>query len=57
MPTSKKEKYECTYGIIKLNDYYMNKYSSSIREVIIIHEMLHVYGLKDIKISSSIMYS
>jgi hypothetical protein len=59
MPVSEKEIYDWVYGEIRLNDYYMGSYTNANREKTIIHEMLHVYGLKDLYDSSnswSIMY-
>lgn len=56
MPVSEKEKYDWVYGEIYINDNYMNNYSTSTREAVILHEMLHVYGLKDISNANSIMY-
>ncbi len=35
------------YGEVHINEYRMGTYSNVLRESIIIHEMLHVYGLKD----------
>lgn len=54
--TSEKDIYDWVYGEIQINDNYMNNYNNTIREAILIHEMLHVYGLKDISNSNSIMY-
>lgn len=60
MPISEKEIYDWVYGEIRLNDYYMSGYTNAKRDKVVIHEMLHVYGLKDLYQSSnsgSIMYS
>lgn len=54
--TSQMDSLDWIYGEVVLNDYRMNGYSNTVREAIIIHEMLHVYGCKDITNSASIMY-
>ncbi|RSD21090.1 hypothetical protein [Mesobacillus subterraneus] len=59
MPVSEKDTYDWVYGEIKINDYKMGQLTSTPREKVIIHEMLHVYGLKDLYLyenRSSIMY-
>jgi hypothetical protein len=56
MPVNQKDTYDWVYGEVTLNDYYMSNYSTTIRENIIIHEMLHVYGCKDINKPTSIMH-
>jgi hypothetical protein len=48
MTVSEKDKYDWRYGEVFLNDYYLKNMSSADREEVIIHEMLHVYGLKDL---------
>ncbi|MGL4588989.1 MAG: hypothetical protein ACRCUP_01955 [Mycoplasmatales bacterium] len=53
---AEQEKYDWVYGEIKLNDYYMSKYTNTVKEVIILHEMLHIYGLKNVSNPSSVMY-
>lgn len=57
--TEQKDSLDWVYGEVKINDYYMANFSANYPatcEAIIVHEMLHVYGLKDISNSSSIMY-
>lgn len=57
--TSQMNSYDWVYGEIRINDYYMSTLSANSKatcEAVIIHEMLHVYGLNDISNSSSIMY-
>ncbi|MGL6247890.1 MAG: hypothetical protein ACRC3A_02240 [Culicoidibacterales bacterium] len=54
--TSQMDSLDWIYGEVFLNDYRMVGYSNTVREAIIIHEMLHVYGCKDITNSASIMY-
>lgn len=52
------DQYDWVYGDITLNDYLMDGYGST-RKLTILHEMLHVYGLRDLYSSSqtwSIMY-
>lgn len=44
MPVYEKETYDWVYGEIYINDYIMDKYSNNMRELIIMHEMMHVYG-------------
>ncbi len=56
MATSEKDKYDWVYSEIYINDYNMSKYSSDQRSGIILHEMLHAYGLKDVNNKNSIMY-
>ncbi len=56
MPLSEWEKYEWIYSEIRINDKYMNNYTNDQRSGIILHEMLHGYGLKNINKSSSIMH-
>lgn len=34
----------------------MDDYDNDLRSTVILHEMLHVYGCKDINSSSSVMY-
>lgn len=51
------DKYDWIYSTIHINDYNMDPISKSLREGILIHEMLHAYGLKDQYYDkSSIMY-
>ena len=40
--------YDWIYGDIQLNDFVMSQYSSTDRNLTILHEMLHVYGLRDL---------
>ncbi|MCR4925689.1 MAG: hypothetical protein K5917_05305, partial [Clostridiales bacterium] len=54
--TSQKDSYDWVYGEIYINDRAMNSYSNNVREIIIMHEMLHVYGCKDINNPNSIMH-
>lgn len=57
--TSQKDSLDWVFGKIYINDIYMDKYqndSNELRATIILHEMLHVYGCKDINNQSSIMY-
>lgn len=56
MPTFEKDTYDWIYAEIHINDFYMANYSNTVREKVLIHEMLHGYGLKDINKSSSIMH-
>ncbi|MBC2580151.1 hypothetical protein [Clostridium sp. DJ247] len=56
MPISEKDSYDWVYGEIFLNIRYMQNYDVDLRSTIILHEMLHVYGCKDIANSNSIMY-
>lgn len=52
--TSEKDSVDWVYGEIKINDVYMD--GNPKAELVLVHEMLHVYGLKDIKYNNSIMY-
>lgn len=54
--TSEKDKYDWVYGDLKINDHYMKKYDSDTKASILLHEMLHVYGCKDVSNKNSIMY-
>lgn len=52
------DQYDWVYGDITLNDYLMRNYGDS-KKLTILHEMLHVYGLRDLYSSDktwSIMY-
>ncbi|MDR1409786.1 MAG: hypothetical protein LBJ12_05925, partial [Oscillospiraceae bacterium] len=40
--------YDWVYGKITLNHHNMKNYTNAVNEVIIMHEMMHVYGAKDI---------
>ncbi|MHC1684095.1 MAG: hypothetical protein AB6733_14265 [Clostridiaceae bacterium] len=60
MPNYEKDSYDWVYGEVYLNDKYMSDAagcSTTTRQGIIIHEMLHVYGCKDISNVNSIMNS
>lgn len=48
--------YDWVYGEVNINDCYMNSYSDSVREAVIMHEMLHVYGVAHNDSTYSIMY-
>ncbi|MGL5351780.1 MAG: hypothetical protein ACRDA5_00495 [Clostridium sp.] len=51
------DSYDWVYGEIRINDSSMGDPSmANKREDVIIHEMLHVYGLKDVCTKTSIMY-
>ena len=54
--TSYMESQDWLYGKIYINDNYMDDYDNDLRSTVILHEMLHVYGCKDINSSSSVMY-
>ena len=54
--TAAMDTYDWVYGNIYINHNYMYFYSSDLRSTIILHEMLHVYGCKDIATTASIMY-
>jgi hypothetical protein len=57
--TSQMDSLDWVYGVVTINDFYMNDLSKNkpdTCEAVIIHEMLHVYGLKDVSNSSSIMF-
>ncbi|MDR1409589.1 MAG: hypothetical protein LBJ12_04845, partial [Oscillospiraceae bacterium] len=55
--TNQMDTYDWVFGKITLNHYYMKDYSNAKNELIIMHEMMHVYGAKDISDDpSSIMY-
>lgn len=59
MPTYEKDMYDWVYAEITLNDAYMDPMTNQKRAAIIIHEMLHGFGLKDLYSSlnkNSIMY-
>jgi hypothetical protein len=56
MPLSQLDTYDWVYGVIRINHTLMNGYTNVVREAVIIHEMMHVYGAKDINDSSTIMY-
>ncbi|MDR1410542.1 MAG: hypothetical protein LBJ12_09875 [Oscillospiraceae bacterium] len=47
--------YDWIYGEIKLNHPKMQTYSAAKQELVIVHEMLHVYGCKDLTGGNSIM--
>ncbi len=48
--------FEYDFGRIYINAYYMDTYTSNRKMVITAHEMGHVFGLKDISSTSSLMY-
>jgi hypothetical protein len=48
MSRKEKDSYDWIYGEIHLNDNNLTNFTPAKREVTIIHEMLHVYGLKDL---------
>lgn len=51
--------HDWVYGEVNINDYYLQHETSAIKEKVILHEMLHVYGLRDLYNTSnrhSIMY-
>lgn len=54
--TSEMESNDWVYGKIYINDKYMDGYDNDLRSTIILHEMCHVYGCKDIGSNSSVMY-
>lgn len=54
--TSEMDLNDWVYGKIYINDTYMSAYDNNLRSTIILHEMLHVYGCKDINNTSSIMH-
>ena len=59
MPVSEKDQFDWIYGEVHINDAIMDGFSSAEKEGTLIHEMLHVYGLKDLYHYSnqgSIMY-
>lgn len=56
MYTSDREKYDWLYGNIMINYRYMESYDRDLKSTIILHEMLHNYGAKDISKTNSIMY-
>lgn len=59
MPISEKDSYDWVYAEIKLNDAKLAEYTATKREKVILHEMLHGFGLKDLYNtinSGSIMY-
>jgi len=48
MDPTEKDLYDWVYGEIYLNDYYLNSMTADKRSTTILHEMLHVFGLKDL---------
>lgn len=54
--TSEMEKNDWVYGKVWINDLNMDGYDNDLRSAIILHEMCHVYGCKDIKNTDSVMY-
>lgn len=56
MYTYEKDLYDWIYGDISINDYNMDPYSNNTRELVIMHEMMHVYGSIDIDNQFSILY-
>lgn len=44
------------FGKIYINDKYMDKFDNNLRSTVIVHEMLHVYGCKDINNTGSVMH-
>lgn len=56
MPVIEKDSYDWVYAEIHINDYYMAGYTNTNRDKVLIHEMLHGYGLKDINRPTSIMH-
>lgn len=54
--TGEMDYYDWNYGEVYINDFYMATATKELCEAVIIHEMLHVYGLKDINDKLSIMY-
>lgn len=59
MPKSEKDQYDWVWAKIEINDYKMDGMSNTLRKTILVHEMLHAFGLRDLYESSnrgSIMY-
>ncbi len=57
MPVTEKDYYDWVYGEIYINDFNMSRLSTpNPRELVIMHEMLHVYGCRDINQPSSILH-
>lgn len=54
--TTQMDSYDWIFGKIYINDNYMDGYDNDLRSAIILHEMGHVYGCKDVATTSSIMY-
>lgn len=54
--TSQMDSYDWVFGKVYINDQYMKNYNNDLKSTIILHEILHNYGCKDIANSSSIMY-
>ena len=48
MPVSEKDTYNWVYAEVRLNDYHMDGLTNTKREAVIVHEMLHGYGLRDL---------
>ncbi|MDR3344864.1 MAG: hypothetical protein LBT21_04660 [Oscillospiraceae bacterium] len=48
MIISAKDTYDWVYGEIELNHYYLQSRSDVLNEATIMHEMMHVFGAKDI---------
>lgn len=47
LTVAQKSTYDWVYGTIDLNEDIMGNYNSTTNAGVILHEMLHVYGLKD----------
>lgn len=54
--TGQMESYDWVFGKIYINNNYMSGYDNDLRSTIILHEMCHVYGCKDVGDTSSVMY-
>jgi len=48
MNSSECDTYDWVYGTITINDYIMDGYTNAKRKIVIMHEMGHVYGCKDL---------
>ncbi len=48
MTIAEADRMDWIYGKIYINDNYMDKYDNDLRSTIILHEMCHVYGGKDV---------
>lgn len=55
--TGRMDSMDWLFGKVHINDRNMSAYDNELRSTIILHEMLHVYGCKDIENSSSVMYA
>ena len=56
MQPEERDIYEWMYGEVWINDYYMDGFSNKERELVIVHEMLHVFGSKDMYKPTSILH-